>query len=152
MLAEGRHAAVCIADLPPRSPSKARYLVKRLRAAVPNARIVVGRWTPPSLADGQIGSILGAGAAYVSTSLLETREQTADRNVECLGVCHSVSHPELMAAQILGRGSSPSSACPPGVVGEPELYRSREPSSRSRAPIAQSHWVAFLQAVTAGVE
>lgn len=75
LLAEGRHAVVCIADLPPSSPSKARYLVKRLRAAVPGANIIVGRWAPPSLADGHTESILGAGAAYVSTSLLETREQ-----------------------------------------------------------------------------
>ena len=75
MLAEDRHAAVCIADLPPSSPSKVRYLVKRLRAAVPNAKIIVGRWAPPSLADEQPEPILGAGAAYVSTSLLETREQ-----------------------------------------------------------------------------
>jgi predicted PurR-regulated permease PerM len=75
LLAEGRHAAVCIADLPPSSSSKARYLVKRLRAAVPNVKIVVGRWAPPSLADGQTESILVAGAAYVSTSLLQSREQ-----------------------------------------------------------------------------
>ena len=68
-------ALVCIADLPPSSPSKARYLVKRLRAAVPGANTIVGRWVPPSLADGHTESILGAGAAYVSTSLLETREQ-----------------------------------------------------------------------------
>ena len=75
MLGEGRHAAVCIADLPPSSPSKARYLVKRLRAAVPDAKIIVGRWAPPSLADEQPKLILAAGAAYVSTTLEETREQ-----------------------------------------------------------------------------
>lgn len=75
LLAEGRHAVVCIADLPPSSPSKARYLVKRLRAAVPGANIIVGRWAPPSLADGHTESILGAGAACVSTNLIETREQ-----------------------------------------------------------------------------
>jgi predicted PurR-regulated permease PerM len=75
MLGEGRHAAVCIAALPPSSPSKARYLVKRLRAAVPTAKIIVGRWAPLSLADEHTAPILGAGAAYVSTSLLETREQ-----------------------------------------------------------------------------
>jgi predicted PurR-regulated permease PerM len=78
MLGEGRHAAVCIADLPPSSPSKARYLVKRLRAAVPDAKIIVGRWAPPSLADEQPKPILAAGAAYVSTTLLETREQLCE--------------------------------------------------------------------------
>jgi len=75
MLEEGRYAAVCIADLPPSSTSKARYLVRRLRAAVPDAKIVVGRWAPPSLADEQPEPILAAGAAYVSTTLVETREQ-----------------------------------------------------------------------------
>jgi hypothetical protein len=75
MLGEGRYAAVCIADLPPSSTSKARYLVRRLRAAVPDAKIVVGRWAPPSLADEQPEPILAAGAAYVSTTLVETREQ-----------------------------------------------------------------------------
>ena len=75
MLGEGRHAAVCIADLPPSSPSKARYLVKRLRAAVPDAKIIVGRWAPPSLADERPKLILAAGAACVSTTLVETREQ-----------------------------------------------------------------------------
>jgi len=35
----------------------------------------VGRWAPPSLADEQPKLILAAGAAYVSTTLEETREQ-----------------------------------------------------------------------------
>ena len=74
MLAEGRYAAVCIADLPPGSSSKARYLVKRLVAAVPKSKILVGRWAPPSLADAQTKPIVGAGAAYVSSTLLEARE------------------------------------------------------------------------------
>jgi hypothetical protein len=75
LLGEGRHAVVCIADVPPSSPSKARYLVKRLRAAVPDAKIIVGRWAPPSLADELPDPILATGAARVSTSWLETREQ-----------------------------------------------------------------------------
>jgi hypothetical protein len=75
MLGEGHHAAVCIADLPPGSSSKARYLVKRLVAAVPEAKILVGRWAPPSLADEQTKPIVGAGAVYVSSTLLEAREQ-----------------------------------------------------------------------------
>jgi predicted PurR-regulated permease PerM len=75
MLGDGNHAAVCIADLPPGSSSKARYLVKRLVAAVPEAKILVGRWAPPSLADEQTKPIAGAGAVYVSSTLLEAREQ-----------------------------------------------------------------------------
>jgi hypothetical protein len=75
MLAEGRHAAACIADLPPGSSSKARYLVKRLAAAAPQAKILVGRWAPPSLADEQTKPIVESGATYVSSTLLEAREQ-----------------------------------------------------------------------------
>ena len=37
-------SVVCLADLPPSPPSKTRYLVKRLHAALPDLRIVVGRW------------------------------------------------------------------------------------------------------------
>ena len=43
--------AVCIVDLPPSPPSKTRYLVQRLRAALPELPILVGRWAPPALAD-----------------------------------------------------------------------------------------------------
>ena len=43
----GRRASrsICIADLPPSPPSKTRYLVKRLHAALPEVRIVMGRWS-----------------------------------------------------------------------------------------------------------
>ena len=35
---------VCLADLPPSPLSKTRYLVKRLHDALPELRILVGRW------------------------------------------------------------------------------------------------------------
>ena len=35
---------VCLADLPPSPSSKTRYLVKRLHDALPELRILVGRW------------------------------------------------------------------------------------------------------------
>jgi hypothetical protein len=69
---------VCIADLPPSAPSKTRYLVRRLRAAFPDLRILVGRWAPPALADDTLQPILEAGATHVSTTLLETRRQLAE--------------------------------------------------------------------------
>jgi predicted PurR-regulated permease PerM len=69
---------VCIADLPPSAPSKTRYLVRRLRAAFPDLRILVGRWSPPALADDTLQPILEAGATHVSTTLLETRRQLAE--------------------------------------------------------------------------
>jgi hypothetical protein len=67
------YGAVCIADLPPSAPSRARYLVKRLRDALPELRIVVGRWAPPELTDPSFQPLSDAGASYVSSSLLDTR-------------------------------------------------------------------------------
>jgi hypothetical protein len=65
---------VCIADLPPSAPSKTRYLVRRLRAAAPDLKIVVGRWAPSELADDSIAPLLEAGADFVGRTLQETRE------------------------------------------------------------------------------
>lgn len=66
---------VCIADLPPSPPSKTRYLVRKLRATVPEVKILVGRWAPAELADEDRTSLLDAGANHVATTLLETRDQ-----------------------------------------------------------------------------
>jgi len=66
-------AVVCIADLPPSPPSKTRYLVKRLRAALPEVRILVGRWGPPELADETTLVLQEAGANHVASTLVETR-------------------------------------------------------------------------------
>ena len=67
-------AAVCIADLPPSPPSKTRYVVKRLRAAIPELRIVVGRWAPQALADESSDGLLQDGATSVAATLLQTRD------------------------------------------------------------------------------
>ncbi len=67
-------SVICIADLPPSPPSKSRYLVKRLHAALPDLRIVVGRWSPPALADESTQALKEAGATLVATTLAETRE------------------------------------------------------------------------------
>lgn len=67
------YSVVCIADLPPSAPSKTRYLVKKLRAALPDLRIAVGRWAPTELADETLQPITEAGASHVASSLLETR-------------------------------------------------------------------------------
>ena len=66
-------AAVCLADLPPSPPSKTRYLVRRLRVALPNVRILVGRWGPPELADESTQLLRDTGADLVASTLLETR-------------------------------------------------------------------------------
>jgi predicted PurR-regulated permease PerM len=66
-------SVVCLADLPPSPPSKTRYFVKRLRAALPDVRILVGRWGPPELADESTQVLRDAGANLVASTLLETR-------------------------------------------------------------------------------
>ena len=72
------YAAICIADLPPSPSSKTRYLVKRLRAALPDVRIVVGRWAHATLADDVAQPLLDAGASHAARSLAETRKHLAD--------------------------------------------------------------------------
>lgn len=67
-------SVVCIADLPPSPPSKTRYLVKRLHTALPDVRIVVGRWSPPALADDSTQALRDAGATLVCATLAETRD------------------------------------------------------------------------------
>ena len=66
-------AVVCFADLPPSPSSKTRYLVKRLRAALPEVRILVGRWGPPALADESTQVLRDTGANLVASTLLESR-------------------------------------------------------------------------------
>ncbi len=69
------YPAVCIADLPPSAPSKTRYLVKKLRAALPDCAVLVGRWSPPTLRDESTQPLVEAGATAVSPTLLDTRDQ-----------------------------------------------------------------------------
>jgi hypothetical protein len=64
---------ICLADLPPSPPSKTRYLVQRLHAALPEVRILVGRWGPPALADDSTHLLRDAGATLVASTLAETR-------------------------------------------------------------------------------
>ena len=74
----GDYSAICIADLPPSPSSKTRYLVKRLRAALPDVRIVVGRWAHTTLADEAVQPLLDAGATHVDASLTDTRKYFAE--------------------------------------------------------------------------
>ena len=72
LLRERQLSVVCFVDLPPSPSSKTRYLVKRLRAALPELRIAVGRWAPPTLADESSTAFVDAGANHVATQLAET--------------------------------------------------------------------------------
>lgn len=67
-------SVICLADLPPSPSSKTRYLVKRLHAAMPELRILVGRWSPAGLADESSQLLREAGATLVSSTIVETRE------------------------------------------------------------------------------
>jgi hypothetical protein len=71
-------SVVCLADLPPSPTSKTRYLVKRLRAAFPDARILVGRWCPDALADETHQPLKSAGANHIGTNLVETRDELVE--------------------------------------------------------------------------
>ena len=68
---------VCLADLPPSPSSKTRYLVKKLRAGLPDVRIVVGRWAPAALADESTQPLREAGATMVMSTLAETEAYLA---------------------------------------------------------------------------
>jgi hypothetical protein len=68
-----RVTVICIADLPPSPSSKSRYLIKRLRAALPELRIIIGRWSPAALADENTQALIDAGATLVATTMTETR-------------------------------------------------------------------------------
>ncbi len=70
-------SVVCLADLPPSPPSKTRYLLKRLHAALPDLQILVGRWGPPALADDTTQVLRDAGANLVASTLQETRTYLA---------------------------------------------------------------------------
>jgi hypothetical protein len=64
---------VCLADLPPAPPSRARYLVKRLRATRPDVKLFVGRWGPDAFEDEDADQTLRlAGADHVGSSTHET--------------------------------------------------------------------------------
>jgi hypothetical protein len=71
---EHGYRIVCIADLPPSAPSKTRYVIRKLRAAFPDVRIVVGRWAPPELADEDVRPLREAGADFIGVRLQDTRE------------------------------------------------------------------------------
>src|SRR5262245_467968 len=65
---------VLVASLPPGGLAQARYLCKRLRTAVPEIKIVVGRWSPPDEAAEVRTALTAACADAVGTGLLEVRD------------------------------------------------------------------------------
>jgi predicted PurR-regulated permease PerM len=70
-----RPAIVCVGVLPPGGLSQARYLIKRLRAALPGVTILVGRWGRNGTPEETRLLMTAAGADDVGTTLAETRDQ-----------------------------------------------------------------------------
>lgn len=72
---ETRPDVVCLGALPASGlAAHTRYLCKRLRARCPDLRIVVGRWGLRDSTGPARRQLEGAGASYVGTTLVETRE------------------------------------------------------------------------------
>jgi AI-2E family transporter len=67
-------ALVCIATVPPGGLAHARYLVKRVRVARLDARILVGRWGKNGTREEVRPLLLAAGADEVAMSLTEARD------------------------------------------------------------------------------
>jgi hypothetical protein len=74
LLRDRRFSVVCFADLPPSPASKSRYFVRRLRSALPDMHIAVGRWGPSALADESSKPLLDAGANHVGALLVDSRD------------------------------------------------------------------------------
>jgi hypothetical protein len=66
---------VVVGSLPPGGVAQARYLCKRLRAAVPGIRIVVGRLGGGEEVEAVGQALLAAGADAVGTDLTDTRDK-----------------------------------------------------------------------------
>jgi predicted PurR-regulated permease PerM len=66
---------VFVADLQPGPPSRARYLVKRLRAAAPDIKVIVGRWAAASPTGEDAAALIAAGAERVVNTLTDSRTE-----------------------------------------------------------------------------
>jgi predicted PurR-regulated permease PerM len=70
---EKEPAVVCIGALPPGGLAHTRFLCKRLRARLPGAKVVVGRWGLRGNVEQNREQLQEAGADLVETTLVETR-------------------------------------------------------------------------------
>ena len=109
LVRDRQFSVVCFADLPPSSSSKTRYLVKRLRAALPEVRIAVGRWAPPALADESTQTLHGRGR--------QSRRLSVDRE---LGITSAASWRCRAFRSRTPRRPSVSRHRPQSVAGRPE--------------------------------
>lgn len=66
-------SVVCLVDLPPRSSSRTRYVLRKLHERAPSLRVIVARWSAPEYADPTTEPLVAAGAGHVSQTFAETR-------------------------------------------------------------------------------
>ncbi len=76
---EKKPSVVLIAALPPEGLAQTRHLCKRLRARVPDIKILVGRWGGPSAKADDREALMAAGADEVGTTLAQSRDQLLER-------------------------------------------------------------------------
>jgi predicted PurR-regulated permease PerM len=74
LVAERPPHVICLASIGAGGLTQTRYLVKRLRAALPGAPIVVGRWGAPAVTAAERTALLDAGATEIAATLAETRD------------------------------------------------------------------------------
>jgi len=91
---------VCIADLPPSTTSRTRYLIKKLRSTFPDLKIAVGRLAPSTLADDTTKPLLDAGANFIGSTLAETGEYLRQA-VQVTPLVNSVTITEFLPSEPL---------------------------------------------------
>jgi predicted PurR-regulated permease PerM len=97
-IADDPPAVLCIASLPPGGISHARYLCKRLRVASPEIQIIVGRWGLRRNSKIDRERLEQAGASFVTTTLLETRQLLESRLPLLTRKLSQMGDPELEAS------------------------------------------------------
>jgi hypothetical protein len=91
---------VCLGALPASGlAAHTRYLCKRLRARCPDLRIVVGRWGLRESTGPARRQLEAAGASYVGTTLVETREH--------LQTVYGLEPPSAARRELVETASSP---------------------------------------------
>jgi hypothetical protein len=77
LAAQHSDGIVCVGSLPPGGLAHTRYLCKRLRAHLPDVKILVGRWGFKGNVQQAQEKLRQAGADHVETTLAETRKHLA---------------------------------------------------------------------------
>jgi DNA-binding NarL/FixJ family response regulator len=79
LAAEKKPSVVLIAALPPDGLAQTRHLCKRLRARLPDIKILVGRWGGPDATANDREALMAAGADEVGMTLAQSRDQLLER-------------------------------------------------------------------------